>query len=102
MLIAGESEGVRQDVRNLYMALNGWLRRNVAWSNSLQSWQERIGITLVLAGAALLGWLGRELPLGRQIALWGLLLLTLAALARRGWLRLFGPVFFYDLVRAAR
>src|SRR5947209_3040403 len=84
------------------MALNGWLRRKLAWSNSLQSWQERSGVFLVLAGAVLLSWLGRTLPLGRQIGLWGLLLLTLAVLARWGWLRLFGPVFFYDLIRAAR
>jgi ABC-type transport system involved in multi-copper enzyme maturation permease subunit len=36
------------------------------------------------------------------VLLWGLLLAALAVLLRRGWLKLFGPVLFYDLVRLAR
>src|SRR5205807_126964 len=47
-------------------------------------------------------WLGSQLAPAKQVVLWGLLVLALAALARRGWLRLFGPVFYYDLLRSVR
>src|SRR5439155_423897 len=71
----------------------------MAWSNSRQSWNERIGVGLLLLAAVALGWFGRPLPLAYQVVLWGAWVVALAALARRGWLRLFGPVLFYDLVR---
>src|SRR5690349_7931776 len=45
-----------------------------------------------------IGWLS----LSQQVVLWGLGLVVLAVLTRRGWLKLFGPVLFYDLVRTAR
>jgi ABC-type transport system involved in multi-copper enzyme maturation permease subunit len=79
-----------------------WVRQNLAWSNSRQSWEERLGVTLVLGGAALLIILGGRLELAQQAVLWGLLVLALAVLLRRGWLKLFGPVLFYDLVRIGR
>jgi ABC-type transport system involved in multi-copper enzyme maturation permease subunit len=72
------------------------------WSNSRQSWQERIGLGVLLLAAVALGWFGRRLPLASQVVLWGGLIVALAALARRGWWRLFGPVLFYDLVRLGR
>ena len=80
----------------------GWLRRNLAWSNSRQSWQERIAAAGLLAGALAILWYASELSVARQVLLWGILLVGLAALMRRGWLKLFGPVLFYDLVRIAR
>jgi ABC-type transport system involved in multi-copper enzyme maturation permease subunit len=79
-----------------------WLRRNVAWSNSRQSWQERLGALALLAGAATAWWFGGRLSLAQHVVVWGLLLLALVALMRRGWLKLFGPVLFYDLVTIAR
>jgi ABC-type transport system involved in multi-copper enzyme maturation permease subunit len=83
-------------------ACRDWVRRNVGWSNSRDSWQERIGLGLVLAGAAAVAFLSRGLSLSYQLLLWGLLLAALAGVMRRGWLKLFGPVLFYDLVRTAR
>ncbi len=79
-----------------------WVRRNLAWSNSRQSWEERVGLAGLVLFAALIVVLARQVPTSVQAVLWGALLLTAAVLLRRGWLRLFGPVLFYDLVRIGR
>jgi ABC-type transport system involved in multi-copper enzyme maturation permease subunit len=79
-----------------------WLRHKLAWSNSRQAWEERLGLALVVGGVALLLAFGGRLPLGAQAVLWGCLVLALAVLMRRGWFTLFGPVLFYDLVRIGR
>jgi ABC-type transport system involved in multi-copper enzyme maturation permease subunit len=41
-------------------------------------------------------------PLEWQVAAWSLLLVVLAVLSWRGWERLLGPVFFYDLSRSTQ
>ena len=79
-----------------------WLRSRLAWSNSRQSWEERLAGLLLLCGAVVLGWYGTRLALAQQVLLWGLLVLAVALLLRRGWLKLFGPVLFYDVVRTSR
>jgi ABC-type transport system involved in multi-copper enzyme maturation permease subunit len=79
-----------------------WLRHNASWSNSWQSWKERIGVAVLMAGAFSLSVFGSRLALSSQVALWALLLVTLAFLLRRGWLKLFGPVLFYDMLRVGR
>ena len=83
-------------------SLIAWFRRRLAWSSSRQSWQERLTIAFLLAVAALLLVLGQDRPLSQQVVFWGILVLAVAVVSRRGWLRLFGPVLFYDLVRTAR
>src|SRR5262245_5805633 len=86
----------------LLNSCNQWLRTHLAWSNSWQSWKERLGtLTLLLGALALLRWGGR-LSVWQQCALWALLLATAAFMLRRGWLKLFGPVLFYDLIRVGR
>src|SRR5262245_56577537 len=85
--------------------VHSWLasaRRNLTWSNSRQSWHERLGVLALLGGAALLWNYGSRLWFAQRVGLWGALLVAVALLLRRGWLRLFGPVLFYDLVRIAR
>jgi len=79
-----------------------WLQRNLAWSNSRQSWQERFGALLLLAGTVAVVWFGRHLSLSTQAALGCLLLVGFAVLLRRGWVKLFGPVLFYDMLRTGR
>jgi len=49
-----------------------------------------------------MGVWGTALPGLQQTILWALLILTAALLLRRGWLKLFGPVLFYDMVCLAR
>jgi ABC-type Na+ efflux pump permease subunit len=80
----------------------GWLRRRLGWSNSRESWLERLGVIVWLAAAYLLWRHGGRLSGPLQALLIGALAAALAVLLRRGWLRLFGPVFFYDAVRLAR
>lgn len=79
-----------------------WLQRTLRWSNSRESWQERAGLLLVLVLAVFAFLVGRKLTLSYQVVVWGLVLVATAIVLRRGWLKLFGPVLFYDLVRVAR
>src|SRR5260370_10618060 len=55
---------------------------------------------LALAGALLLS--AKWLPVSYQLGLWGFWIVLLAFVFRQGWIRLFGPVLFYDLVRTGR
>jgi ABC-type transport system involved in multi-copper enzyme maturation permease subunit len=82
--------------------LAAWLRRHLAWSGRRRSWQERLAAAAALAAGGALLVLARGRPPAQQAVLAGLFLAALAAVARRGWLKLFGPVLFYDLVRIAR
>src|SRR5688572_4574354 len=79
-----------------------WLRRTFAWSNSRQSWQERVGLAAWLLAAAAWFYYGDRLGGPLQLTVAAALVLALALLARRGWLRLFGPVLFYEVIRSAR
>src|SRR4051812_36699205 len=45
---------------------------------------------------------GQGVPLSRKVLFTVVALLVVAVLARRGWLKLLGPVLFYDLVRTGR
>src|SRR5207249_11114697 len=58
-----------------------------------------IASLLALAGALIFC---KGVPLSYQVVLWGVWLALLAFVFRRGWIRLFGPVLFYDLVRTGR
>jgi ABC-type transport system involved in multi-copper enzyme maturation permease subunit len=78
-----------------------WLRW-LGWSNTRQAWAERGAIALSLAAAGLLLAFGGRLSALQAGVLWALLGLALAAATRRGWLKLLGPAFFFDLVRMAR
>ncbi len=79
-----------------------WLRHKLAWSTSRQAWVERAAGAAVGGAGAAVWWLGGRLAPPQQALLWALLLAGGAVLLRRGWLKLFGPVLFYDLVLTAR
>lgn len=81
-----------------------WVKQSLAWSNSPQSWIERIAGTLVLAcavGLILAAGTGRIGPWA-TLALTALLVTVVAVLSRIGWLTVFGPVLFYDMLVTAR
>src|SRR5712692_7037532 len=68
---------------------------------SWKFWERIAGASLLaLAGALLL--FAKWLPVSYQLGLWGLWIVFLAFVFRQGWIRLFGPVLFYDLVRTGR
>jgi ABC-type transport system involved in multi-copper enzyme maturation permease subunit len=56
----------------------------------------------LLLATAIAWWSLSGLSLLQQVLLGALVVAGLAALSRRGWLRLFGPVLFYDLIRMTR
>jgi ABC-type transport system involved in multi-copper enzyme maturation permease subunit len=75
-----------------------WLR----WSNTPQAWRERLGLFGTVIAALALWWMADSAPLWLQALSWAALALMLAFFSRRGWVKFFGPVLFYDLVRNAR
>jgi ABC-type transport system involved in multi-copper enzyme maturation permease subunit len=79
-----------------------WLQRTLTWSTSRRAWQERLAFALVLAGILAGAIFVRHLDLSYQVIFWGSVVVLLTVLLRQGWLKLFGPVLFFDLVRTAR
>jgi ABC-type transport system involved in multi-copper enzyme maturation permease subunit len=78
------------------------LRRLLGGTSPRQFLGEGLGGILLAAAAAWMLWFGGRLAVSHQVGLWGLLLIALAVVLRRGWLKLLGPVLFYDLVLIAR
>jgi ABC-type transport system involved in multi-copper enzyme maturation permease subunit len=79
-----------------------WLRQAVAMSNSWPSWQERLVLALFLLIAVGLGFVTASIELWKAAIVWGVYFIAMAVCSRQGWLQLFGPVLFYDMVRTAR
>src|SRR5262245_40108525 len=86
-----------------------WLRLTFRWSTSPESWQERLGDAVLLAGIALgiavallAGFDVIELTWWQVVLAWVFLLLPAALVNRVGWLKVFGPVLYYDMVRQGR
>ena len=87
---------------SLDRSVAAWFRQSFAFSNDRASWQERlIGIAFFLL-AVLFAWLSLDLDLWKTAVLWAAYVLGLAICSRQGWIKLFGPVLFYDMVRTAR
>jgi ABC-type transport system involved in multi-copper enzyme maturation permease subunit len=79
-----------------------WVRQAVAWSNSWPSWQERLVLLAFLLSAGGLGVLSASVSFWQAAVLWAIYLVAFTICSRQGWLQLFGPVLFYDMVRTAR
>src|SRR5713226_6399773 len=70
----------------------------------LRPWKlwESLSAASLLVFATALVTTSERVPVSYQLGLWGIWIIALAFLFRRGWIRLFGPVLFYDLVRTGR
>jgi len=82
--------------------MRSWLARRVPWSNSRQAWRERGSVLLVLTCALALWWFAAALSPLAQVLLWAVLLLVAGYLLRRSWVQLFGPMLFFEILRAGR
>jgi len=72
------------------------------WFSVRRAWEEYLsGAALFIAAGSLVLWHAVWPPM-LQVVLWALWGLSAAFLLRRGWLKLFGPVLFYDMIRQAR
>jgi len=74
----------------------------ISWFKALTVWLGQLAIVVGLG--AIIGILTAVtlLPLRYQLALAVAVIVILAVLVRQGWITIFGPVLFYDLVRIAR
>src|SRR5207302_9283302 len=73
----------------------------VSWGKALVVWLWQLAIVVGLG--LIIGLLTAVtlLPLRYQLALAVAVMVILAVLVRQGWITIFGPVLFYDLVRIA-
>jgi ABC-type transport system involved in multi-copper enzyme maturation permease subunit len=80
------------------------LRKSLPWSNSLQAWQEHLGDVVLMGGV----FAAAALCIFSNLAWWelslacGFCLIPALVLGRMGWLKVFGPVLYYDMIRQAR
>lgn len=79
-----------------------WFQRRLGWSNSLRSWLERLAMFGVAGIIITLWWFRGRLTTNQHVFAWSLLLVATLALLRGNLLKLFGPVFLYELVRTSR
>lgn len=79
----------------------GWLRRRI-WLGGAEAKQERLALLILLLATGLLVWGSVTLSAAFQTVIFAASLVAVAVLLRRGFARLLGPMFFYDLLCTAR
>jgi ABC-type transport system involved in multi-copper enzyme maturation permease subunit len=80
-----------------------WFRQTFAWSQGWATWRERLVVLLFFViGVGLVYLSAARLALWQATIAWALYGLALAVCSRQGWIKLFGPVLFYDMVRTSR
>ena len=87
---------------SLDKSVAAWFRQSFAWSNERSAWQERLLGLLFILLAVLLAYQSPSLDLWKAAVVWAVYFLALAVCSRQGWIKLFGPVLFYDMIRTAR
>jgi ABC-type transport system involved in multi-copper enzyme maturation permease subunit len=80
------------------------LRRIFRWSNSIQTWQERIGDLMLISALVVASVCSIALGLTwwEVLGVFAFCLLLCFPLSAKGWLKIFGPVLYYDMIRQAR
>jgi ABC-type transport system involved in multi-copper enzyme maturation permease subunit len=82
--------------------VDAWLRRHLAFSNTPRAWLERLSVLGVVVAAVALIAFAAGIPFGFQVVAWAALVVVAAVLFRRGLLKAFGPILWFDLVRTGR
>jgi ABC-type transport system involved in multi-copper enzyme maturation permease subunit len=72
------------------------------WPGSFRSWGEGLLLVLLAGVAVAVCWYGSLLSAPWQLAFGVALLVTLGCAVRWNWLKLFGPLLFYDMLRNGR
>ncbi len=78
-----------------------WLKQTFAWSNTRRAWVDRLAGSGLIVCFVLLAWFSRRLSTTQLVLSFAGLAALAAFMLRRGWIHLFGPILFYDLVRTA-
>ena len=80
------------------------LRLTFRWSTSSQAWRERVGDVALIGGVALAAIITFlfSIQWWQILGVWAMCLVPAIALGAVGWLKLFGPVLYYDMIRQAR
>lgn len=71
-------------------------------SRRKQFWIEILVVLAAFAGTVAAAYYQNRLTLLQHVAVWVFFVLAAAILARKGWIKLFGPVLFYDAIRTGR
>jgi ABC-type transport system involved in multi-copper enzyme maturation permease subunit len=80
-----------------------WFRQTFAWSQGWPTWRERlVALLFFVIGVGLVYLSAARLALWQATVVWAVYGLALAVCSRQGWIKLFGPVLFYDMVRTSR
>ena len=84
-------------------ARDALLNRTWTWLSNRSAWPERLVNLALLAVSAILVLLtANVLSFWQAVVIWSIFAATLAVCSWQGWLMLFGPVLFYDMIRTAR
>src|SRR6266542_1982483 len=82
---------------------DGWINRIWTWLGHRSAWPERIvNLTLLLILGILVLLTLRTLTFWQSILVWTIFLAALGICSQQGWLKLLGPVLFYDMLRTSR
>ncbi len=79
-----------------------WLGRTFGWSGNRSQWLTLMATLLWLGGFAAIVYLSQDWSIGTSVAAFVVWLGVFAVVARESLRDLFGPVFFYDLLRVSR
>jgi len=80
----------------------GWLGRTFGWSGSQSQWLALAGVLVWLAGLVFIGFKAQNWTIGQTLLAFSAWIFVLGLAARDAVRDLFGPVFFYDLLRVSR
>lgn len=83
-------------------AASGWLQRHLGWSGSREQWLALFGGAGWLAGLAVILHFSRNWTVGQTLLAIAAWVFVLAVVGRAALRDLFGPVFFYELMRVSR